>query len=210
MNSAGQRLAFAENIAILKAIAKQLKRGAFYMKIWKLDCDVDHYENLASCGYFDLDLMQSFDGRSKINNWTPLKVEPMYSRKRAFSNTPGFLSHIPVFDEKAVSVLKDFLNGNAEILPLDCNVGKFYAINVTNVIDCIDYEKSTYKTFRDGKRIMSFSEYVFDTDKVPTADLFKLKDEPLKRPFVSDNFKNAVAQSGLTGFKFELVWDSEA
>ena len=62
------------------------------MKIWKLDCDVDHYENLASCGYFDLDLMQSFDGRSKINNWTPLTVEPMHSRKRAFSNTPGFLS----------------------------------------------------------------------------------------------------------------------
>ena len=60
MNSAGQRLAFAENIAILKAIAKQLKRGAFYMKIWKLDCDVDHYENLANCGYFDLDLISNF------------------------------------------------------------------------------------------------------------------------------------------------------
>lgn len=179
------------------------------MKIWKLDCDVDHYENLVRVDNSDLNLLQSFDGRSQINNWTPLKVEPMYGCNRPFSNTPGFLPHIPVFDENAIKVLKYFLNKNAEILPLDCNLGEFYAINVTKVIDCIDYEKSIYKTFRDGKRIMRFSKYFFNVDEISTEDFFKIKDEPLKRPFVSDNFKNIVTNSSLTGFKFELVWDSE-
>ncbi|MEE1219720.1 MAG: hypothetical protein U0L20_07340 [Ruminococcus sp.] len=179
------------------------------MKIWKLDCDVDNYENLAKDDYFDLDFSQSFDGRSQINNWTPLKVDAMYRSKRPFSNTPGFLPHIPVFDEKAISVLKDALDNNAEILPLKCSSGNFYAVNVTKVLDCIDYEKSTYKTFRDGKRIMRFLNYSFDINKVIGEDLFKIKDEPLKRPFVSDNFKNLVAMNNLTGFKFELVWDSE-
>ena len=180
------------------------------MKIWKLDCDVDNYENLVKDDNFDLNFFQSFDGRSQINNWTPLKVDPMYCCKKPFSNTPGFLPHIPVFDEKAISVLKYFLSKNAEILPLECKGGKFYAINVTKVVDCIDYEKSIYKTFRDGKRIMRFSKYSFYINKVSTEDFFKIKDEPLKRPFVSDNFKNIVTKSDLTGFKFELVWDSES
>ena len=126
------------------------------MKIWKLDCDVENYENLVRCDNFDFNLLQLFDGRNQINNWTPLKVEPMYCCNRPFSNIPGFLPHIPVFDEKAISVLENFLNKNAEILPLECSVGKFYAIDVTRVISGIDYEKSIYKTFRDGKRIMRF------------------------------------------------------
>lgn len=179
------------------------------MKIWKLDSDVNNYENLVECGYPNLDLLQSFDGRSKINNWISPKLEPLHGCNRPFSNTPGYLPHIPVFDEKAINVLKCFLDKNAEILPLECNVGKFYAINVIRVLDCVDYEKSIFKTFRDGKRIMRFSKYCFNINEVLKEDLFKIKDEKLKRPFVSDNFKDVVTKSGLTGFEFELVWDSE-
>lgn len=178
------------------------------MKIWKLDCDVDNYENLMRCDNSDYNLLQLFDGRNQKNNWTPLKVKPMYDCNRPFSNNPGFLPHIPVFDEKAISVLEVLIEKNAEILPLECNIGKFYAINVTRVVSCIDYEKSIYKTFRDGKRIMRFSKYCFNINQVSTEDFFKIKDEPLKRPFVSDKFKNIVEKSDLIGFKFELVWDS--
>lgn len=179
------------------------------MKIWKLDCDVDNYENLSRSDNLDLDILQSFDGRSLLKSWIPIKVKPMYLGKRPFSNTPGFLPHIPVFDEKAISVLEQFLNGNSEILPLKCSVGKFYAINVTKIIRGIDYAKSDYKTFRDGKRIMRISKYYFDIEKVDKEDFFKLSDEPLKKPFVSDAFKSTVIDAGLTGFKFELVWNSE-
>ena len=34
-------------------------------------------------------------------------------------------------------------------------------------------------------------------------------DEPRREPFVSEAFKDLVEQNNLTGFKFELVWDSE-
>lgn len=177
------------------------------MKIWILDCDVDNYENLTMKEEFDIDYIQSFDGTKKIKNWNPLKVKRMYDRE--FSNTPGFSPHIPIFDKKSVSVLNDLLTDNAEILPLDCDEGEFYAINVINVIDCIDYEKSKYKTFRDGKRIMRFTKYVFDEVKIDGLNIFKIKDEPLKRPFVSENFKNKIIDNNLVGFKFELAWDSE-
>lgn len=177
------------------------------MKIWILDCDVDIYENLTWKEELDIDYIQSFDGAEKMKNWNPMKVKRMYDRE--FSNTPGLSPHIPVFDEKAISVLGDLLIGNAEILPLNCEDGNFYAINVINVMDCIDYEKSQYKTFRDGKRIMRFTKYVFDERKIEGMNLFKTKDEPLKRPFVSEVFRKRVVDNNLTGFKFELAWDSE-
>lgn len=177
------------------------------MKIWILDCDVDNYENLTWKDKIDIDYIQSFDGAAKKENWNPVKVKRMYDRE--FSNTPGLSPHIPVFDEKAISVLGDLIIGNAEILPIDCENGKFYAINVTNVIDCIDYEKSQFRTFRDGKRIMKFEKYVFIKEKIEGMNLFKIKDEPLKRPFVSEKFREKVIDNNLIGFKFELAWDSE-
>ncbi len=176
------------------------------MKIWILDCDVDHYENLF--WKKDVDYIQSFDGTEKMNDWKPVRVQRMY-RNRKFSNTPGLSPHLPVFDKNAVSILDDLLKGNAEILPLECKDGDFYLINVTNVIDCINYEKSEYKTFNDGIRIMRFIKYVFNEGNINGVDLFKIKDEPLKRPFVSDEFRKRVVEKELQGFIFELAWDSE-
>jgi len=182
--------------------------GGRKMKIWILDCDVENYENLTWENEIDIDYIQSFDGAEKINGWKPIQVKRMYYN-RVFSNTPGFSPHIPVFDESAIKELSDLLMGSAEILPLKCESGSFYAINVINVLDCIDYEKSSYKTFRDGKRIMRFTKHAFCQDKIRDANIFKIKDGPLKRPFVSDKFRNRVIESNLLGFKFELAWDSE-
>ncbi|RCX13019.1 hypothetical protein DFR58_11976 [Anaerobacterium chartisolvens] len=177
------------------------------MKIWLLDCDVDNYDNLTWKNDIDIDEVQTFDGRQKLMNWNPVQVKRMYDRE--FSNSPGLSSHIPIFDKKAVDTLKDLLIGNAEILQLDCEGWEFYAINVIKVLDCIDYDKSEYKTFRDGKRIMRFIKYAFDISKVKNEHLFKIVDEPLRRPFVSDEFRNRILENNLTGFKFELVWDSD-
>lgn len=70
--------------------------------------------------------------------------------------------------------MKDLLTGNAEILALDCEDRAFFAINVTNVLDCIDYTKSEFETFRDGRRIMRFISYAFDPSKIENEHFFKL------------------------------------
>ena len=178
------------------------------MKVWILDCDVDSFENLIISGDSCNNLLKTFNGEEKNDGWTPISVRKMYG-DREFSNTPGFAPHIPVFDNKAVSELSCMLKNEAEILPLHSEDGTFYAINVIDVLDCIDYKKSEYKTFRDGKRIMCFTKYSFIESIIKKHNIFKIKDEPLKRPFVSDEFKNIVQSSGLIGFKFELAWESE-
>lgn len=177
------------------------------MKVWIMDSDVDNYENLAWSEDTDLDYIHSFDGRPKANGWGGLSVKRMYDRD--FSNTPGLSPHIPVFDSRAAHTLKDLIVNDAELLSLTCPDGDFYAVNVTKVLDCIDYNKSEYKMFRDGKRIMRFVKYSFIKDAITGVNIFRIKDMPLLRPFVSDQLKSRVENSDLCGFKFELAWDSE-
>ena len=98
---------------------------------------------------------------------------------------------------------------NVEILPLDFNEKEYLGINVITVLDAIDYEKSIYKTYRDGKRIMAFKKYVFLPTVIENVSMFKILDEKTRYAFVSDEFKQTVEKNNLLGFKFKLVWDSE-
>jgi len=175
------------------------------MRIWHLDFDVNEFENLQWVN-LDIKEIQTYDGRPKSEGWIPRQVKRMYDRD--FSNAPGLSSHIPVFDRVAVEKLGEYLQGVTEVLPLDCNDGEFFAINVIEVLDCIDYNDSEYKSFSDGS-IMRFIKYVFNKEIVSGKHIFKIIDEPLARPFVSDEFKERVEESNLVGFKFELAWQSE-
>lgn len=178
------------------------------MKIWRLEFEVDEYDNLATEKDMSLDEMQSFDGRSQKADWRPLKVIRMEPEKNLeLSNAPGFI--FPVFDKKALEILLPLIENEVEILPLEFDEREFYGINVTKVMDCIDYDNSKFKLFSDGKRIMRFIKYSFVEEKIKGMNIFKIIDEPRRRAFVSDEFRNAVLNTGLTGFKFKLVWDSE-
>ncbi len=180
------------------------------MKIWKLNFELDLYDNLMPVNKISIDELQTFDGRSKKDNWRAIKVKRMEPEKSLeLSNAPGFYWHIPVFDKRAVDVLNKYLINTSEILLLKNEERDFYAINIIKILDCIDYENSEYKMFKDGKKIMRFKKYVFKQNAINDIHFFKIKDEPIGRPFVTDSFRNSVLDAGLTGFKFQLVWDSE-
>lgn len=177
------------------------------MRVWHLDFELDEYDNLIPANELTIDEIQTFDGRSKIKDWEPLLVKKMEDME--LSNAPGFYSHIPVLDKGALEAVKDLIEDATEILPLIYDNNEFYALNIIKVLKCIDYEKSKYKTFGDGKRIMRFIKYEFLEDVIRGKHIFKLTDEPLRKPFVSEEFRQRVLNNNLTGFKFELVWDSE-
>ena len=179
------------------------------MKIWQLSFDVDSYDNFIPDVEFTADEVQSFNGQSKKSNWTPIRVKRMEPEKGLnLSDSPGFT--IPVFSKKALSVLASITSDSAEALELISDTGEYYGINVTAVLDVIDYAKSEYVMYSDGKRIMAFKKYAFLLNpELFNHDIFKIIDEPTRRAFVSDRFKNLVEDNGLTGFKFKLVWDNE-
>ena len=71
------------------------------MNIWKLGFEVDLYDNLIARPEMGVNEFQSFDGRSKKNQWTSKVLTRMEPEKNLLlSNAPGFFPHIPVFDKK--------------------------------------------------------------------------------------------------------------
>ena len=181
------------------------------MKLWKLWFTDEKYDDLMLDGKITYDFLNQFDGRSLINDWEIPKVCRMEPDNKNRMMGDGMEFYIPAFNEKALKVLYPLIANSVEVLDLDCKDGKYYGINVTAVLDIIDYERADYKTFRDGKRIMYFKKYAFrDTNELHQHNIFKLIDEPKRASFVTEKFKNSVEENYLTGFVFELVWDSEA
>ena len=98
---------------------------------------------------------------------------------------------------------------DVELLPLTSSKGAFFGVNVTNLLDIIDYDSSIFRRFSDGKRIMAFQKYSFRMcDALNKCNIFKITDEPTRRAFVSDRFKAAIEKNGLKGFSLRLVWDN--
>ena len=176
------------------------------MKIWQLCFNVNNYANLQAVPPLTADEIQSFNGSKKLMNWTPLRVEPIETDLE-LGDAPGFT--IPVFSQKACDALMPLMEQDVELLPLTCSKGTFFGVNVTNVLDVIDYENSVFRRFSDGKRIMAFQKYSFRIcDALNRCNIFKITDEPTRRAFVSDRFKDAIEENGLEGFSLRLVWDN--
>ena len=102
-----------------------------------------------------------------------------------------------------------FMSDKVQILPIDYEGTKtLYVLNVINVVDCLDYEKSKIRRFSDGT-VSEIDEFAFDYSKVSQHDIFKIPEKIWSTVFVSDKFKATVEENGLIGFKFTEVWDSD-
>lgn len=181
------------------------------MKIWELTNDNEKYDYLVWKHKEDVKkIVQSyyFNGESLITNWTPIEVEA--DDDICIGDSLYLSTGIQVLNKHAIKCLYNFLLKSTEILPIKYYKGDYYIVNVLKVLaDCIDYNKSEYKRFKSSGRIMRFIKFEFITENVKRHDIFKIDDLKRSHIFVSDNFRNAVIQNDLTGFKFIEVWDSE-
>ncbi|MCG8483196.1 MAG: hypothetical protein MJA31_07820 [Clostridia bacterium] len=164
--------------------------------------EFDHYYN----NYFD----PGFKGKSMVHDWPMVEMKTIKQGKK--SDAPLCSPSVPVFSERAIEVLKDLLKGNAELLPLIHKdyVGQdqLYAVNVVNLRDCIDYDKSEREEF--GPNMYGrFTKYVFKPDVVKDAHIFKIKDFPYFKELYSDEFREKALRNNLRGFRFTEVWNSE-
>ena len=181
------------------------------MKIWKLLPDTVNYSSLVMKPTISIDLIKSFDGRTQQATWNPILLD--YSINNDFfelSDYPSF--SLPVCSKSAVTIFSEEIKGCLEFLPVitcfksNC---QFFIMNVINVVSAIDYSKSQYKCFKDGKRIIAFQKYAFLEDVVNDQIIFKTVDEKRSTPFVTQAFIDIVVENNLKGFMFKLVWDSE-
>lgn len=180
------------------------------MRIWKIGHEDYDYFNLypVDKAKWTLDYIRSFDGSSKAKEWTqPCAAMEDPERKLPPTDFPGFYC-LPflVFSERATTLLRPLIEHDAEFLPIDASGQAFYFINVTSVLDCVDAEKSTCRRFKSTGRIMKYLSLAFRADVIKGHHLFRLPHGP-KYYYVTDEFKELVEHSGLTGFSFRLIWE---
>lgn len=148
------------------------------MRIWKLKFEVDNYDNLIPVKELSVEEIWAFDGHELKRNWKPLAVKRMEPEKGLeLSDAPGFA--IPVFSRTALNLLEPLIQESVEVLELLFAEKEYFGINVTSVLDVIDYEKAQYIKFKSSDRIMMFTKYSFKMcDELKKHHIFKIIDEP--------------------------------
>lgn len=108
-----------------------------------------------------------------------------------------------ILNEYAFNILEPYLEGHAQVFKLRSQDGVFYVINITDVIDCLDYDKSEVKRFPSSGRIMRVISHSFREDKLKGAAVFKLPEFVKATCYATEEFKKAVDEHNIKGFKFE-------
>lgn len=117
---------------------------------------------------------------------------------------------IPVFSMKAVAVLGDFLNENGELLPVKTDHGSYFAYQTLTVVDGIVNIKKCKDLSLSYEQISGIysdiGKLAFYSSKIPNnLSIFRLREFPSSRPFVSQQFVDRALSNGLQGFGFEQV-----
>jgi hypothetical protein len=168
--------------------------------IYRPESDV--YDNLVLENEDDWDRFDQFKGKKLAHSWVPVPIGILKMEKAG--DFPSLASHVPVFSERGLHILQPLLANRIECLPLKSRVGKFFAINVLDLVDCLDYSRSEIKRFPSGG-IMYIKNYAFKKNVLKGKHMFKVEEAPLKEVLVSSVFKEAVEKNKLQGLIFKKV-----
>jgi hypothetical protein len=146
-----------------------------------------------------------FDTNGKPKIWASTPLIKKYVPKKVKDRKPqadfGWLSPgTVILSEKAWATLKEFLLQFGELLLLDCEGEARYFYNITNLVPCIDYEKSE-------KIETAVIKAKFLQAAIPdSAQIFKDPRTASGRMYLTqaakDILEKAIAEHGLTGLWF--------
>lgn len=177
------------------------------MKIWQLWSD-EGYEWFTPTRRLSVEEKHTFDGRSKRDGWVPLALKPLEGNFIC-GDFANFLCGMPIVSKRVIEMIGDLLEAEVEVLPTICAGREVYILNITNIVDAVDYKNSDVKYFQNTQKVMAFTKVSFCKEKIQGNHIFKLVERRFSSVYVSDEFRQRIIDNNLTGFRFELIWDSE-
>lgn len=165
--------------------------------------DVNNYKSVVLKDKNYWDIITNINLKRVSDTWPAIELEFISKGKKG--DCPDLISSLPVFSERAISILDDLLKDSVEYLPFLCpGKVKYYGVNVLKSIDCINHDNAEVVRFDSG-RIMRFKKYAFKKDMLEGIQIFKIPDLLNSPVFVGEIFVDKVKETGLEGFKFEEV-----
>lgn len=187
------------------------------MQIWKLECVSNDY-----AGFVHADRQDAIDGLSLTDGlpktWTiPPRLEPFREKKmqKPLADISYLAPGSMVLSPNAYDALKDLLSPFGQLLEVQCvnalglladqkqESETYYFYNVTNIINCIDVERSE-------KRGSAIVKPVYRSDAIPsTVQIFKDPRRARTDIYVNDTakdvFERVLGQEHILGATFVPV-----
>ncbi len=185
------------------------------MAIWTFETETDFtkfYFPIQEEKEFFHGLVKNYFEESKpvLKMWHTLCIlrgEPM--KHPDFFEIDG--TDVIAISQRAVDSFKVFLSKTIELLPLETDSGRYYALNVLNFVDCLNREESKYVATQSGM-ILSYTLLEFNEAKLGDNTIFKIPELPY-HTFITDNIQDECEKNYLRGLVFDtkrnLVWYPE-
>lgn len=173
---------------------------------------MDYYRTFSLLDHDEWRLLERFRiGVDKGETFPQIKVNPN-PREKKTGDFPYLTPGLPVFSERAMEAYKDLLAGKVKFLPIvPAKAGgiRYFIVQVINLIDCLDYEKSVIDYYpHDPSRMAGVDLFAFKPEMVADQIIFKIP-EASTWTFVTEKFIACGKAAGLKGLSFSAVWDSE-
>ncbi len=144
------------------------------------------------------------------HDWQKLRMLPSWKspevagRVRKFNDFPC-VGLMPAFSQRAVDALREFLEPNGELLPLNTPLGSYYAYNVTTIVDALDVRRSKIKWSIKPYTAFEVERYELIAKKVEGHSIFHIP-VTANDVYVTEVFVQRAQEHGLMGMDFQKVW----
>lgn len=140
--------------------------------------------------------------RRLADGWVPPRVT---GKVPAINHYPCINLSYSAFSAHAARCLKDLLESNGELLPLDTKSGEYFYYNLTTVADVLDVERSTIEWLKEPIHAAFINRHEFKTDRLSSLSIFRIP-ESSSTVYVTNRFVKRAFESELTGLCFYRVW----
>ena len=127
-----------------------------------------------------------------------------------FNDFPCCDFHVPVFSQRAAEVLRNFLEPNGELLPVNAKYGTYFAYQTMTIADGVLNKSKTegipLDEFPQG--FFDISVYSFFKTKLDEYSVFRVREKP-SEILVSEEVKIQAEANRLLGFFFDPIWSSD-
>ena len=186
------------------------------MRVYRMEADLAE-KNVTFLGLLDHESFMKFDQElrrglpvSDAFRFVELERDNSDLREKEFMDCSKLWIAVGtvLFNQKAKDCLERVFGDYVEFVPAKYQDDIYYIVNVLNVIDGINYERSEFRKTGDGKPY-AVNKFSFKPNIVKNIPIFKVffwKNIYGSDIFVSQEVKDIVEANGLTGFSFEEVW----
>ncbi len=146
-----------------------------------------------------------FDGQIVGVNWS-IPTAKLQEGKRVGNFVdldPGVL----ICDPFAWICLEKYIQNEVEVLGIDVEGLEMKILNIINIVDCLDENKSEVLYFKDNKRIMHIKKYSFKKEFLTKTMLVKMPQLSRSYIFATDLFREKVLKYKLTGLEFNFIFE---